>query len=186
MDQHSNNRFNPLLRNTSARIIRPREELLMNSCISKQDVMFSVTALQCVCVCVAFLTFTYVNEVRPVLAGHPETKVPPEACVFLDHLQESTPKKCKRKNIARIYDDEQFPLGRKYERKNNMISFGPHRQWHDGLHARFQSKSIVKTNVLRCGPGQVTSKLHIKDDTERFPEKSPVNILGSCTFVWPR
>lgn len=31
--------------------------------------------------------FTYVYEVRPVLAGHAETEIPPEARVFLDHLQ---------------------------------------------------------------------------------------------------
>lgn len=28
---------------------------------------------------------SYVDKVRPVLAGHAKTKVPPEACVFLDH-----------------------------------------------------------------------------------------------------
>lgn len=36
--------------------------------------------------------FTYVYEVRPVLAGHAETKVPPEARVFLDHLHRKNKK----------------------------------------------------------------------------------------------
>lgn len=40
--------------------------------------------------------FTYVYEVRPVLAGHAETKIPPEACVFLNHLQEGKKKKENR------------------------------------------------------------------------------------------
>lgn len=31
--------------------------------------------------------FTDVDEVGPVLAGHAETKIPPEPCVLLDHLQ---------------------------------------------------------------------------------------------------
>lgn len=30
---------------------------------------------------------TYVDKVGPVLAGHTETKIPPEPCVFLDHLR---------------------------------------------------------------------------------------------------
>lgn len=39
--------------------------------------------------------FTYVYEVRPVLAGHAETEIPPEARVFLNHLQERK----KRKSV---------------------------------------------------------------------------------------
>lgn len=38
--------------------------------------------------------FTYVYEVRPVLAGHAETEIPPEARVFLNHLQERE-KECR-------------------------------------------------------------------------------------------
>lgn len=39
------------------------------------------------CECCCFVIFTDVDEVGPVLASHAETKIPPEARVFLDHLQ---------------------------------------------------------------------------------------------------
>lgn len=48
------------------------------------------------------ITFTYVDEIGPVLTGHTETEIPPEARVFLDHLQEKQPslRKLIKRNMS--------------------------------------------------------------------------------------